>query len=167
MLGKVVHLGIDALLLSAFLAGIKRSTGLTCVPFSPLSLVPWNTLTTPRSCRAMRSHADPHCPRCRTRTSVVSSPPRPSMFLKSLMRTLLWQSYCARIWKSVRSVSSDPPILEGTFINASRARHRQANTCSILPSWSLGCACRYLVAFARKLMITHPHPSPFPAIQLL
>lgn len=36
MLGKLVHLGIDAILLSAFLAGIKRSTGLTCVsPFLP------------------------------------------------------------------------------------------------------------------------------------
>ena len=32
MLGKLVHLGIDALLLSALLAGIRRSTGLTCVP---------------------------------------------------------------------------------------------------------------------------------------
>jgi len=29
MLGKLVHLGFDALLISAFLAGIKRSTGLT------------------------------------------------------------------------------------------------------------------------------------------
>jgi len=29
MLGRLVHLGIDAILLSAFLAGIKRSTGLT------------------------------------------------------------------------------------------------------------------------------------------
>jgi len=29
MLGRVVHLGVDAILLSAFLAGIKRSTGLT------------------------------------------------------------------------------------------------------------------------------------------
>ncbi|KAI9510966.1 DUF1748-domain-containing protein [Russula earlei] len=29
MLGKLIHLGIDAVLLSAFLAGIKRSTGLT------------------------------------------------------------------------------------------------------------------------------------------
>ena len=34
MLGKLVHLGIDAMLLSAFLAGIKRSTGLTCVSLS-------------------------------------------------------------------------------------------------------------------------------------
>lgn len=31
MLGKLVHLGFDALLISAFLAGVKRSTGLTCV----------------------------------------------------------------------------------------------------------------------------------------
>ena len=31
MLGKIFHLGIDALLISAFLAGIKRSTGLTYV----------------------------------------------------------------------------------------------------------------------------------------
>jgi len=29
MLGKLVHLGLDAVLISAFLAGIKRSTGLT------------------------------------------------------------------------------------------------------------------------------------------
>jgi len=29
MLGRIIHLGIDALLISAFLAGIKRSTGLT------------------------------------------------------------------------------------------------------------------------------------------
>jgi hypothetical protein len=36
MLGKLVHLGIDAMLLSAFLAGVKRSTGLTCVRLFPL-----------------------------------------------------------------------------------------------------------------------------------
>ncbi|KAL5487892.1 hypothetical protein ACEPAI_6000 [Sanghuangporus weigelae] len=36
MLGKLVHLGFDALLVSAFLAGVKRSTGLT----PALSLVP-------------------------------------------------------------------------------------------------------------------------------
>ncbi|KAM5532701.1 hypothetical protein V8D89_013593 [Ganoderma adspersum] len=29
MLGTLIHLGIDAALLSAFLAGIKRTTGLT------------------------------------------------------------------------------------------------------------------------------------------
>ncbi|KAI5124768.1 hypothetical protein M0805_005402 [Coniferiporia weirii] len=29
MFGKLFHLGFDALLISAFLAGIKRSTGLT------------------------------------------------------------------------------------------------------------------------------------------
>ncbi|KAG7096621.1 hypothetical protein E1B28_004038 [Marasmius oreades] len=29
MLGKLVHLGFDALLISAFLAGVKRTTGLT------------------------------------------------------------------------------------------------------------------------------------------
>ncbi|KZT41128.1 DUF1748-domain-containing protein, partial [Sistotremastrum suecicum HHB10207 ss-3] len=29
MFGKIVHLGFDALLVTAFLAGIKRSTGLT------------------------------------------------------------------------------------------------------------------------------------------
>jgi len=29
MFGKLVHLGFDALLISAFLAGIKRSTGLS------------------------------------------------------------------------------------------------------------------------------------------
>ncbi|KAI0288236.1 DUF1748-domain-containing protein [Russula brevipes] len=29
MLGKLVHLGVDAVLISAFLAGIKRTTGLT------------------------------------------------------------------------------------------------------------------------------------------
>lgn len=32
MLGKLVHIGVDAVLISAFLAGIKRTTGLTCVP---------------------------------------------------------------------------------------------------------------------------------------
>jgi hypothetical protein len=31
MFGKLFHLGFDALLIAAFLAGIKRSTGLTCV----------------------------------------------------------------------------------------------------------------------------------------
>ncbi|KAF4619143.1 hypothetical protein D9613_005461 [Agrocybe pediades] len=29
MLGKLVHLSIDAILISAFLAGVKRTTGLT------------------------------------------------------------------------------------------------------------------------------------------
>lgn len=29
MFGKLFHLGLDALLISAFLAGVKRSTGLT------------------------------------------------------------------------------------------------------------------------------------------
>jgi len=29
MLGKLVHLGFDALLITAFLAGVKRTTGLT------------------------------------------------------------------------------------------------------------------------------------------
>ncbi|CAL1702068.1 unnamed protein product [Somion occarium] len=29
MFGSLIHLGIDAVLISAFLAGIKRSTGLT------------------------------------------------------------------------------------------------------------------------------------------
>jgi len=29
MLGRLVHLGIDAVLISAFLAGVKRSTGIT------------------------------------------------------------------------------------------------------------------------------------------
>jgi len=29
MFGRLFHLGVDALLISAFLAGIKRSTGLT------------------------------------------------------------------------------------------------------------------------------------------
>jgi hypothetical protein len=31
MIGKLLHLGFDALLISAFLAGVKRTTGLTCV----------------------------------------------------------------------------------------------------------------------------------------
>ena len=35
MLGKIVHLTADALIISAFLAGIKRSTGLASVPSSP------------------------------------------------------------------------------------------------------------------------------------
>lgn len=38
MLGKLVHLGFDALLISAFLAGVKRSTGLTCVPSFVLNI---------------------------------------------------------------------------------------------------------------------------------
>jgi len=42
MLGKLVHLGIDALLISAFLAGIKRSTGLTYV-LLPVIIVPLGT----------------------------------------------------------------------------------------------------------------------------
>jgi hypothetical protein len=29
MLGKLVHLGFDAMLIAAFLAGVKRTTGLT------------------------------------------------------------------------------------------------------------------------------------------
>ncbi|KAI0346999.1 DUF1748-domain-containing protein [Trametopsis cervina] len=29
MLGKLVHIGFDAILISAFLAGVKRNTGLT------------------------------------------------------------------------------------------------------------------------------------------
>ncbi|KZT26909.1 DUF1748-domain-containing protein [Neolentinus lepideus HHB14362 ss-1] len=29
MFGKLVHLGFDAILISAFLAGVKRNTGLT------------------------------------------------------------------------------------------------------------------------------------------
>lgn len=33
MFGKLFHLGLDALLISAFLAGVKRSTGLTYVGF--------------------------------------------------------------------------------------------------------------------------------------
>lgn len=46
MLGKLVHLGIDAMLLSAFLAGIKRSTGLTCVCLSHFRfLVPCCTVS--------------------------------------------------------------------------------------------------------------------------
>lgn len=32
MFGKLIHLGVDALLVSAFLAGVRRSTGLTYVP---------------------------------------------------------------------------------------------------------------------------------------
>lgn len=33
MLGKLVHIGFDAILITTVLAGIKRSTGLTCVSF--------------------------------------------------------------------------------------------------------------------------------------
>ncbi|KZW03885.1 DUF1748-domain-containing protein [Exidia glandulosa HHB12029] len=29
MFGKLIHLGVDALLVSAFIAGVRRSTGLT------------------------------------------------------------------------------------------------------------------------------------------
>jgi hypothetical protein len=36
MFGKLVHLGFDAILISAVLAGVKRSTGLRCV--LPLTL---------------------------------------------------------------------------------------------------------------------------------
>ncbi|KAI9453201.1 DUF1748-domain-containing protein [Lactarius psammicola] len=39
MFGKLMHLGFDALLISAFLAGVKRTTGLTCVCLPP-SLAP-------------------------------------------------------------------------------------------------------------------------------
>ncbi len=35
MLGRLVHIGFDAVLISVVLAGIKRSTGLTCVPPFP------------------------------------------------------------------------------------------------------------------------------------
>ena len=45
MLGKLVHLTADALIISAFLAGIKRSTGLTSVPSSPLAVALVLTLT--------------------------------------------------------------------------------------------------------------------------
>jgi hypothetical protein len=38
MLGKLVHLGFDAILISALLAGVKRSTGLTCVPPLPIAI---------------------------------------------------------------------------------------------------------------------------------
>jgi hypothetical protein len=37
MLGKLVHIGFDAILISALLAGVKRSTGLTCVSPFPLA----------------------------------------------------------------------------------------------------------------------------------
>ena len=33
MLGKLVHYGVDAVLLSTVLAGIRRSSGFTCVVF--------------------------------------------------------------------------------------------------------------------------------------
>jgi hypothetical protein len=39
MLGKLIHLGFDALLISTFLAGVKRSTGLTYV-YHPSPLAP-------------------------------------------------------------------------------------------------------------------------------
>ncbi|RVD86168.1 uncharacterized protein DFL_004458 [Arthrobotrys flagrans] len=29
LLGKIIHLGVDAVIVSAFLAGVKRSTGLS------------------------------------------------------------------------------------------------------------------------------------------
>jgi hypothetical protein len=34
-LGKLVHLGFDALLISAFLASVKRATGITCMSLEP------------------------------------------------------------------------------------------------------------------------------------
>ena len=38
MFGKLFHLGFDAVLIAAFLAGIKRSTGLTCVAYTLTSM---------------------------------------------------------------------------------------------------------------------------------
>lgn len=38
MLGKLVHIGFDALLISAVLAGIKRTTGITYVSLSSIAL---------------------------------------------------------------------------------------------------------------------------------
>ena len=52
MFGKLFHLGLDALLISAFLAGVKRSTGLTFVKVLDvynLSLILLVDLSSPRS----------------------------------------------------------------------------------------------------------------------
>ena len=39
MIGKLVHYSVDAVLLSTVLAGVRRTSGFTCVPSSFLSLV--------------------------------------------------------------------------------------------------------------------------------
>ncbi len=75
MLGKLFHLGLDALLLSALLAGIKRSTGLTCA-----SLHTPRTLTTPRSvlpCLVSRTRTQEACstPISNSVCTLSSSPP--------------------------------------------------------------------------------------------
>lgn len=52
MFGKLFHLGLDALLISAFLAGVKRSTGLTFVKVLDvynLALILLVDLSSPRS----------------------------------------------------------------------------------------------------------------------
>ncbi|KAI4653645.1 hypothetical protein J4E93_001412 [Alternaria ventricosa] len=40
VLGKVAHYAFDAVLISAFLAGVRRSTGLTYVPINPSQAPP-------------------------------------------------------------------------------------------------------------------------------
>lgn len=65
MLGKLVHIGFDALLISAFLAGVKRNTGLTYA--TPCWLYPSSSSHTPLLCSV-----DPSCQRFQTRTCDVS-----------------------------------------------------------------------------------------------
>jgi hypothetical protein len=40
VLGRVIHIGVDAILVSTVLAGIKRSTGLQYYPLQPHSNTP-------------------------------------------------------------------------------------------------------------------------------
>ena len=73
MLGRLVHLGFDAILISAVLAGVKRSTGLTCVLSLP-STISYSRRTETHlslSCVA-RPYVVLHCHRFPTRTFVVS-----------------------------------------------------------------------------------------------
>ena len=92
MLGKLVHLGIDAMLISAFLAGIKRSTGLTCVSLP--SLTPCSLLCPVSNCELTYPLASRDATECRPALTQVPnkdvrrewSPPRENLvFLKSLV----------------------------------------------------------------------------------
>lgn len=49
-LGRLAHFTFDAFLFSAFLAGVKRSTGLTYVPSHPFRTLP-SRLVYPRRSR--------------------------------------------------------------------------------------------------------------------
>jgi hypothetical protein len=62
MFGKLFHLGMDALIISAFLAGVRRSTGLTYVSMPLTAANEALTLTA----------VDPHYLKFQTKTFVVS-----------------------------------------------------------------------------------------------